>query len=93
MIKTIISTKIDYQPESSINSQVRHPGWILFFITFIIVGGFFFLNLFVGVVQNTFKSEKERLGGDKLLTEKQKEWIDLKVFVLRSAPIKRITPP
>ena len=46
------------------------PIWVIFFIVFIIVGGFFFLNLFVGVVISTFNSEHEKLGGNDLLTEK-----------------------
>lgn len=64
--------------------------WILFFIIFMIVGCFFFLNLFVGVVINTFKTQSDRVGGSELLTDKQKEWIDLSLLVLRSAPIKTI---
>lgn len=60
--------------------------WIFFFIFFTIVGSFFFLNLFVGVVISTFNSEHDKLGGNNLLTEEQKEWIELKLLVLRSSP-------
>lgn len=35
-----------------------------------IVGSFFFLNLFVGVVINTFQLGKAIVGGGQLLTEK-----------------------
>lgn len=41
----------------------------LFFIFFMIIGSFFVLNLFVGVVISTFNREKERLGKNFLLTE------------------------
>lgn len=67
--------------------------WLLFFIFFMIVGCFFFLNLFVGVVISTFNSEHDKLGGNDLLTEKQKEWIELRLLVLRSAPQRRLKEP
>jgi len=64
-----------------------------FFIFFIIVGSFFFLNLFVGVVISTFHSEHDKIGGNNLLTEKQKEWIDLRLLVLRSEPLRKLKKP
>lgn len=67
--------------------------WIIFFVIFIIVGAFFFLNLFVGVVISTFNSEHDKLGGNDLLTEKQKEWIDLRLLVLRSSPQRKLKAP
>jgi hypothetical protein len=51
--------------------------WVFFFIIFIIVGSLFILNLFVGVVINTFNDEKEKLGRNHLLTETQREWIEI----------------
>ena len=50
---------------------------MLFFFIFQVVGNMFFLNLFVGVVINTFDMEKERLGKNHLLTSTQKEWVKL----------------
>ncbi len=58
-----------------------------------IVGSFFFLNLFVGVVISTFNIEHDKIGGNNLLTEKQKEWIDLRLLVLRSEPMRKLRPP
>jgi hypothetical protein len=40
-----------------------------------VVGAFFLLNLFVGIVISSFNREKDALGGGSLLTDKQKEWI------------------
>jgi hypothetical protein len=60
---------------------------------FLIVGFFFFLNLFIGVVVTTFNNEHDKIGGNDLLTEKQREWIELKLLILRSAPMRRIKPP
>ena len=47
----------------------NNPGYILFFMFFMIVLSLFILNLFVGVVINTFNIEKEKLSNNKLLTE------------------------
>jgi hypothetical protein len=71
----------------------RDLGWILFFIVFMMLGCFIFLNLFVAVVISTFHNEEERVGGSELLTDKQKEYIDLRLLVLRSQPIKKAKPP
>lgn len=70
MYNCATATAVDY-----ISNAPSNPMWVLFFILFIIVGSFFFLNLFVGVVISTFNSEHDKLGGNDLLTEKQKEWI------------------
>ena len=67
MIYTITSTDIDYM---MIETMPRSVPWIIFFLLFMIVGYFFFLNLFVGVVINTFNSEQMRVGGSELLTDK-----------------------
>ena len=65
MFASINTTQIDYVPIKNNNLY-----WILFFIVFIIVGSFFLLNLFVGVVISTFNREKDKIGGNNLLTER-----------------------
>jgi hypothetical protein len=67
MIRCATSTNIDYVQGSW---DTASPVWIFFFVIFIIVGAFFFLNLFVGVVISTFNLEHDKLGGNDLLTEK-----------------------
>lgn len=49
----------------------RHSSFwnVTFFIFFIILGNFFMVNLFVGVVTSTYNREKENLGKNYLLTE------------------------
>ncbi len=64
MYDAVSATDIDYV---SINKN--NPYWVFFFIAFIIVGGFFLLNLFVGVVISTFNREKEKIGMNNLLTD------------------------
>lgn len=81
-------TQIDY-----VMVNKNRPYWALFFIFFIIIGAFFFFNLFVGVVISTFNREKDKIGGNNLLTERQKEWIDLRLLIINSKPLKKLKPP
>ncbi len=90
MMLCATSSEIDYLPYPDSEASVI---WIVFFIIFVIVGSFFFLNLFVGVVISTFNIEHDKIGGNNLLTEKQKEWIDLRLLVLRSEPMRKLQAP
>ena len=58
---------------TGVDSQLvpnNKKSYCIFFIIFVIVGAFFTLNLFVGIVTSTFNREKERIGKDYMLTEK-----------------------
>jgi hypothetical protein len=90
MMLCATSTEIDYLPLPDSEASII---WIIFFIVFVIVGCFFFINLFVGVVISTFNIEHDKIGGNNLLTEKQKEWIDLRLLVLRSEPMRKLRSP
>lgn len=59
----IDSTGIDLAPKRDNNLW-----YALYFISFIIVGNMFLLNLFVGVVIDNFNQMKEKLGGYFWLT-------------------------
>jgi hypothetical protein len=65
MLNSITSTEVDYVAQSE-----RNIFWNIFYIFFLIIGYFFFLNLFIGVVVTNFNSEKDKIGGNDLLTEK-----------------------
>lgn len=67
MMNCATATDLDY---SALPYSEANPVWMFFFIFFVIVGSFFFLNLFVGVVISTFHSEHDKIGGNNLLTEK-----------------------
>lgn len=64
--------------------------WVSFFILFIVVGSLFILNLFVGVVINTFNSEKDKLGKNFLLTPTQNQWVQIQVQCFKSKPLKKV---
>lgn len=88
MFTSMSATDIDQELIKNSN-----PYWSLFFILFIIVGSFFLLNLFVGVVISNFNREKDKIGGNNLLTDRQKEWIDIRLLVINSKPVKKFKPP
>lgn len=54
----------------AVSRELASAFWIVYFIIFMIVGSFFFLNLFVGVVISTFNTEHDKIGGNDLLTDK-----------------------
>ncbi|CDW88224.1 voltage-gated ion channel superfamily [Stylonychia lemnae] len=81
MYNGIDSIGIDYQLKSYYS-----PWWALFFVFFIIVGNFFVLNLFVGVVISTFNREKEVLGKNFLLTPQQRQWLEQKKLCIKIQP-------
>ncbi len=81
MYRGIAAAGIDLEPIPHRNMPVS-----LFFIGFIIVGSFFMLNLFVGVVISTYNREKEKLGKDFLLTTEQKKWLETKLLLIQSKP-------
>ena len=88
MFTAVAATDIDYEP-----IQGSNPYWQLFFILFMIVGGIFMLNLFIGVVISNFNREKEKIGMNNLLTDRQKEWLDTRLIVIKSKPIKKLKAP
>ncbi|CAK91591.1 unnamed protein product (macronuclear) [Paramecium tetraurelia] len=64
-------------------------GWALYFVFFIIVGSFFIINLFAGVIVEAFQSEKERLSQMKDLTKQELEWYEIQQKIYSSVPIEK----
>jgi len=81
MYRAIAFVQLDHVSERNHNQLVG-----LFFVGFVIVGSFFVLNLFVGIVISNFNRERERIGKDFLLTEGQKKWVETKLMVIRAEP-------
>ena len=61
-------------------------------MSFIIVGSQFLMNLFVGVVINSFNNEREKLGKNHLLSDRQREWIKIQELCLKTKPVRKIRP-
>lgn len=77
----IDSVGIDIQPIVENNVY-----WSLFFMIFIFFGHFLILNLFTGVVCDTYTNEKEILGKNYLLSDHQKKWLDYKKQSMHLTP-------
>lgn len=55
-----------------------------------IVGSLFILNLFVGVVINTFNIEKEKLSKNALMTDLQDEYVEVLIKCYSRRPLKAL---
>lgn len=82
------STDIDMQP-----IRDNRPAWSFFFIAFMIVGSFFMMQLFVGVVIDNFNKMKEKMGNSALLTESQKQWVYMQEAMMKLKPLRRKRVP
>lgn len=67
MLAGVDATDVDMQPIAN-----HHESWTLFFIAFIFLGSFFFIQLFIGVVIENFNRMKETLDGTRLLSCSQR---------------------
>ena len=81
-------TGVDMQPVRDASK-----GMEMFYVCFIIVGGFFLLNLFVGVTIEKFSSMQEKDKGGVFLTPDQHEWQKVQKIIGSAWPLKDIAPP
>ena len=58
-------------------SRDNQPLYIVFCCLFLIFGSLFILNLFVGVVINTFNLEKDEVSNNNMLTKLQLEYLEV----------------
>eukprot|EP01062_Namystynia_karyoxenos_P001522 TRINITY_DN1051_c1_g1_i1.p1 TRINITY_DN1051_c1_g1~~TRINITY_DN1051_c1_g1_i1.p1 ORF type:complete len:2267 (+),score=738.59 TRINITY_DN1051_c1_g1_i1:119-6919(+) len=65
----------------------------VFFVTFVVVGAFFILNLFVGVVIHHYNQVKTKEDGLYFLTDDQKLWVETQRMMLNFTPVPKMTPP
>ncbi|XP_031569259.1 sodium channel protein 60E-like, partial [Actinia tenebrosa] len=92
MNDAVDSRGVNLQPEDEYNF-----GAYTYFVIFIIIGAFFVLNLFVGVIIDNFNTLKrkydEMSGMGMLLTDSQRKWVDmLKDAAKRKAPSQAMRP-
>ncbi|KAJ9470512.1 Muscle calcium channel subunit alpha-1 [Diplonema papillatum] len=62
----------------------------LYFIAFVVVGSFFVMNLFVGVVICNYYLEKKNMEGRPLLLPEQEHWIQIQRLMLTFRPSVRM---
>lgn len=63
------------------------PIFIIFGIFIQILINLLFLNLFVGVVVQTFNEEKEKINKNNLLTPQEKSWIQVQLMGYQAKPL------
>ena len=81
-------TEIDYVWKDGANSY-----WVFYFFLFMVLGSFFLLNLFTGVVITTFNEQKDKLGGmNNVKEQQQRDWIDIHKIVIDSDPLPKAKP-
>ena len=77
MYQAIDVTKIDNGPK-----LYSSPGYSAFFIVFILIGSFFFLNFFIGVLFLKYsEAQKREIAG---YTEEQLMWNELQAMILKA---------
>lgn len=66
----------------------QQPQACIYFILFIIVGSFFVLNLFVGVIIDKFNMmQAECLGHNMFLTPEQEQWVTIQRMMVQCKPL------
>jgi len=81
-----IGVMLDAVDSVSINQEpVREnkPLAVFYFVSFIIFGHLFVLNMFVGVVVGCFIQEKETLELNHLLTSWQSDWCSVLIYLYK----------
>ncbi|KAJ7374231.1 hypothetical protein OS493_007307 [Desmophyllum pertusum] len=92
MHNAVDSTEVDQQPQKDSNMIAY-----IYFVAFIILGSFFVLNLFVGVVIDNFNSLKKKYeeisSMGMFLTDTQRKWVNfLKQAAKKKPPAKGLKP-
>ncbi|KAJ9469642.1 Muscle calcium channel subunit alpha-1 [Diplonema papillatum] len=66
--------------EPEFSPQYNHSRfWAIYFLAFVVFGSFFIINMFIGVLIDTYYQEKEKAaltGGQMFLNESQRKWIN-----------------
>ncbi|CAM9436934.1 unnamed protein product [Chrysoparadoxa australica] len=88
MYAAIDQRGIDMQPIKNWNELP----WIGFFVTFMIFGAFFIMNLFVGVIIDNFNRIKSSKGA-VFQTKEQEEWQKMQRIVQKIKPKRVYKPP
>ena len=89
----VMASGVDVTTYHQQPARDNSPYYGLFFVAFIVVGNFFILNLFVGVVIDNFNRLKESLDGLALLTRRQREWVDTQLAMSKVKPKRVVAMP
>jgi Ion transport protein len=92
LYRAVDTTHVDGPRERDSNQSAA-----LFFVAFIVVANFFLVNLFLGVVVDSFNEMRDKLTGFGFLTPRQQMWLEIKRMFLfareRSIPVEPVDHP
>eukprot|EP01083_Nonionella_stella_P212239 766690_1 len=88
MYHAVDSTAVDQLPSKNASEMAA-----LFFILFILVGSFFLISLFVGIIFDNFVKLRDEATGVGMLDPKQKQWVNLQTKIINAHPIPLPLPP
>ena len=88
MYKGVDSRGIGLQPKENNSAYAA-----IFFVSFIIIGNIFILNLFVGVVIDKFNRLRDKMFGYLLMTRDQRLWIEKDKQMIRIKVVPAQEPP
>lgn len=68
------------------SESLTYPMAVIYFVLVVIIGNFFLINLFVGIIITTYNREKELVGKDFMLTDLQKKWLKNRKVIVAAEP-------
>jgi hypothetical protein len=79
-----IMYQASYARDVDLVSDTQFSGSLapIFFIAAIVIGNFFLMNLFIGVIITAYNRENELGGKDLMLTEKQHKWVLQQIMII-----------
>jgi hypothetical protein len=76
------STEVDQQPYEG-----NGPYYLLYFMAFIIISQYMFMNLFIGVIFTSFAQVKATQSGKNIMSRRQMCWLHISQMIANSTPI------
>ena len=83
MFQAIDGDSSEYGPQKDNHYEIS-----LYFIAFILIGAFFFLNLFIGAICYHFDKchKNEKCSMHSFLTDEQIKWIEMQKMIIKAKP-------
>ena len=65
--------------------------WVLFYIVFVFMGGFFTMNLFSAVIVDSYHQMNLKLDDLTSISKEQAEWVKIHQSIIRLTPGTRVS--
>jgi len=84
-------------PDEFLSRRRSNEGHLAFFMAFESIGAFFLINLFIGVLIQTFNTFQSGRGSKIMVTPSQQQWIDQRSTMMKNLKpmvlMRRVMPP